>query len=385
MSERTADIVVIGGGLAGSMAALRLATAGREVVLLEKEHAAHDKVCGEFLSGEAVDYLRAGGIEPLDLGAQSISTLRVAVRDSLVERALPFPALSLSRRALDEALLSRATANGCAVVRGAHVQELTHCEGLWVAHSRGGERSRAPAAILACGKHDLSGYSRESSAHGDLVGFKQHWRLAPAQIEALRAAMELFLFRGGYGGLSLVEEDVANLCLVVKRDVLRVRGGWAGLIDAITGENRHLATRLSGAEPMSGRPLAIFPIPYGYLASSNDGLWRVGDQAAVIPSFTGDGMAIALHSGALAARMLLAGKHPNECQRELNAQLKRGIGLSLQISKAMTTSAGHALAPLALSVIPRSISWIAKSTRIPQRALAVGAMSQTGRRSDSLA
>ena len=51
---------MIGGGLAGSMVAMRLASAGREVVLLEKEREAHHKVCGEFLSREAIHYLAAG-------------------------------------------------------------------------------------------------------------------------------------------------------------------------------------------------------------------------------------------------------------------------------------------------------------------------------------
>ena len=49
------EILVAGGGLAGGAAALALAQAGREVLLLEREAAAKDKVCGEFLSVEACD------------------------------------------------------------------------------------------------------------------------------------------------------------------------------------------------------------------------------------------------------------------------------------------------------------------------------------------
>jgi len=46
----TAGVVVIGGGVAGSAAAIRLAQNGQDVLLLEKEPAAHDKVCGEFIA-----------------------------------------------------------------------------------------------------------------------------------------------------------------------------------------------------------------------------------------------------------------------------------------------------------------------------------------------
>ncbi len=69
-TRNSVENLVIGGGLAGSMAAMRLAAANREVLLLEKEREPHHKVCGEFLSAEAIHYLRQAGIEP------SISALK---------------------------------------------------------------------------------------------------------------------------------------------------------------------------------------------------------------------------------------------------------------------------------------------------------------------
>ena len=100
--------LVIGGGLAGSMLAIRLADAGRPVTLLEKERTAQHKVCGEFLSPEAVDYLHQVHIDPLRLGAQQIRGVRLSSRRTVAESPLPFTALSLSRFALDQALLARA-------------------------------------------------------------------------------------------------------------------------------------------------------------------------------------------------------------------------------------------------------------------------------------
>ena len=87
------DNLVIGGGLAGSMVTIRLASAGRSVTLLEKERSAHHKVCGEFLSPEAVEYLRQAGVEPLNLGAATIRFLRMSSRRTVVETILPFTAL----------------------------------------------------------------------------------------------------------------------------------------------------------------------------------------------------------------------------------------------------------------------------------------------------
>jgi menaquinone-9 beta-reductase len=89
----------------------------------------------------------------------------------------------------------------------------------------------------------------------------------------------------------------------------------------------------------------------------------------VIPSFTGDGMAIALHSGALAAQMCLDGRSADQHQRILRAQLGKGMFIATSLSRAMVASVGRELAPLALAVLPQAVGWIAKSTRIPHDAL----------------
>jgi flavin-dependent dehydrogenase len=364
-----AEHLVIGGGLAGSTVGIRLAAAGRAVTLLERERSAHHKVCGEFLSREAVAYLEQLGVDPIALGAQTICSVRLAVRNRVVETKLPFTALSLSRCVLDEALLRRAADVGCTVERGAFVEELVRQDGGWKAQLRGGESRAAATVFLASGKHDVRGLERGAGKHGDLVGFKLHWRLAAAQTEALRGSMDLFLFAGGYGGLSLVEDGVANFCFVVRQSVLRKAGGWDGLLAGIQKENTHVAERLSGATALWERPLAVSSIPYGYISAGGSGLWCVGDQAAVIPSFTGDGMSIALHSGALAAQMFLAGEDADGYQRRLDAHLRRSMRLATGLSRAMVSGAGRFVAPIGLSVFPGAMSWIARATRIPQRAL----------------
>jgi flavin-dependent dehydrogenase len=370
-SLRTTEHLIIGGGLAGSMLGLRLAAAGKEVTLLEKESGPHHKVCGEFLSREAVDYLRGAGIDPLALGAVPLRVVRLAVRSTLVEAELPFPALSLSRHVLDDSLLSRAEQAGCTIKRGAFVENLSSNSTGWEAHLRDRERWHARTVFLANGKHDLRGHDRENAAQGDLVGFKMHWRLAPDQTAALREAMELFLFTGGYGGLSLIEGEQANLCLVVKRSRLRKVGGWDSLFGSILAEVPHLARSLKGAEALWERPLAVSSIPYGYLAG-RAGLWCVGDQAAVIPSFTGDGMSIALHSASLGARMFLAGQTSDQYHFVLHRHLGRNMRLATTLSQLMVSGVGRALAPAALNLLPVSLRWIADATRIPSEELIVG-------------
>lgn len=359
------DNLVIGGGLSGSMVAIRLAAAGQQVTLLEKERAPHHKVCGEFLSGEGVAYLNQVGIDPLELGAATIRYLRLSAREAAVETTLPFTALSLSRTTLDEAMLARATASGCDVHRGATVEHLQAEDALWLARLRGGELVHARAVFLANGKHDLRGWERGPTRQNDLVGFKLYWQLSPTQTEELKEFIEIFLFSEGYGGLSLVENDVTNLCLVVRRSRLRELGGWKPLLASVLSENRHLRRRLDQATALWDRPLAISSIPYGHLAGQPCNLWCVGDQAAVIPSFTGDGMSIALHSAALAAEMYLAGNTPAQYNNRLRMQCSPGMRLATLLSRLMVTGLGRTLAPRALALCPNAMQWIAASTRIP--------------------
>jgi flavin-dependent dehydrogenase len=372
---RHVDHLVIGGGPAGSMVALRLAAAGRQVLLLEKESLPHHKVCGEFLSHEAVSYLHQVGVAPRNLGAAVIHHLRFTAGSKLIATPLPFQALSLSRLVLDEALLARAEAKGCQVLRGVAVESLTprgsdpH-DGDWLATLATGESLRASTVFLATGKHNLRGIVRAPAKQSDLIGFKLHWQLAPTQILALREHMDLYLFPGGYGGLSLVEDDVANLCLVVRRSTLRSRGGWPQLLASILRGNCHLRQLLEGGTALWPRPIAISPIPYGYLLGQPPrGLWCVGDQAAVIPSFTGDGISIALHSAALATHMFLCGASAADYNRSLRAQLTRSMALATWLSRAAVTGAGRRAALSVLPRLPNLLCWIAASTRIPQSSL----------------
>jgi flavin-dependent dehydrogenase len=55
-------------------------------------------------------------------------------------------------------------------------------------------------------------------------------------------------------------------------------------------------------------------VPYGFRHGGGGppGLYRVGDQAAVIPSFTGEGVALALHSGLAAAVAIIAGQDADQ-------------------------------------------------------------------------
>ena len=104
--------LIIGAGPAGCAAAITLARAGHQPDLIERTSGPTDKVCGDFLSADTIQRLRALGVDPAALGGAPIGRVRLIHGERVAEAALPFPALGLSRRVLDDALLRRAQEAG---------------------------------------------------------------------------------------------------------------------------------------------------------------------------------------------------------------------------------------------------------------------------------
>ncbi len=361
-------ILVAGGGPAGAAAACRLAQDGQDVLLLERTRAPQHKVCGEFISIEARRHLTATGLDPMQLGAQPIARVRLVRGGAITEAALPFAACSLTRRVLDEALLTHAAACGARVRRGAAVRAVQ----TGTLELEGGEVLHGSALLLATGKHDLRALRRKpGGSAADQVCFKSYFRLAAAPRRALAEHVEIMLFRDGYAGLQLVEGELANLCLLTTQARLRAAGGtWPGLLRDLTQESAHLRGRLAGATECLARPLAIARVPYGFLhhAATDDlpGVFRLGDQMAVIPSFTGDGMAMALHSAAQAAAAIRAG----ETAAQFHRRLRRDLTPQMRVAGALTSIGarpqGQALMLAATWLWPGLLRVIARRTRVPE-------------------
>jgi len=363
----------VGGGPAGAAAACLLAEAGRRVTLIERDLGPRDKICGEFLSHEAGGTLKRLGINPVALGASAIERVRLVGPAGIADAALGFRAAGLSRRVLDEALLVRAAGCGATLLRGVSAGEARQVGGRVALHTTAGERG-CDTLLLATGKRDLRGVRRRlRRPPAELVGFKTYFDLAPPQRAALDGHVEVILLRGGYAGLQLIEGGRANLCLMVPRARIP-ESGWNGLLDNLLTESPHLRHRLAGATALLKRPVSIFRVPYGFVhrdaGEALPGLFRLGDQMAVIPSFCGDGMAMALHTATAAATTVLAGGTAGTFHRRMARDLGGQVRLATVAQRIGQYAAGQA-AMLALARHwPGALTTMAARTRAPAQAIA---------------
>lgn len=371
------EVVIVGGGLAGGAAAAMLAHAGRRALLFEREAGSSHKICGEFLSAEAQRYLARIGLDLGALGGHVITQLRLVRGDSVAEATLPFRGLGLSRRVLDEALLEHAANCGADVRRGHDVRILKSAAGAHVDVDVDGIGRWNPGTLLlATGKHDVRGLRRVLVRPvEDLVGFKTYFRLDPTQSQALSGSVEVMVFAHGYAGLQLVEDGRANLCLLTDRAQFQQSGAtWDGLLRDLMRRNAHLRQRLQDATPLLDRPLAIYRVPYGFVhaprADDPPNVYRLGDQAAVIASFSGDGMAIALHSAALAVQSHVSARGALAYHQCLRADVAAQVARASALYRFGRSAPGQAMLIPIARTWPRGLQLAAAFTRVPAHAVA---------------
>lgn len=362
---RRAPPLIIGGGPAGAAAAILLARSGAAPLLVERSAGDRDVVCGGFLGGDALSALERLGVDLASLGARWVTTLRLTCGTRSAEFPLPFRAAGISRRTLDAALLDVAAEAGADVRCGVSVSGHDGVGGVRIA---GGGSLVADAVFLATGKHDLRGAARSAEAGADpAVGLRV--RLAPGQsvTDAVEGRIELYLFDRGYGGLILQDDGSLNLCLSVAASRLKAAGGDpALLLEELAREVPLLRERIAGSDA-AGAWQAVARVPYGWIGrDTTAGLFRLGDQAAVVPSLAGDGVAIALASARLAVDCYLNGgtAAAPRYQRRFAEMAARPVGRAVAARQLAEKPWAASIGIRLFSLFPFAARSIARMTRI---------------------
>ena len=366
MVDRTAEVLVIGGGLAGAATAAHLARAGRSVVVLERDAEPTHKVCGEFLGRAACQELEGLGVDLEALGARWIEHCTLFSGDRSAQAPLPFRAAGLSRRTLDPALRDHAAWAGADIRLGVRS---TAVRGGQVDLANG-ESLSANAIVIATGKHEVRGLTRRSvlKRKDAKIGIKEHLSLTPSAMADLGNSVELHFFEGGYAGLMPTGDGVANLSIAMDPAVWRARELTpATYRDWLQRYVPSLQDRLTGARSLFPKPLTVSAVPYGYrLWSAPDdepSLWRVGEQAIVTPSLTGEGMSLALGSARCLGECLLAGRSQTEYRQSLRRHFNRQILAARSFEALLEGSMTRGGIMRLLAVLPSALGVAARLTR----------------------
>lgn len=299
----TKQVVIVGGGLSGLVAAIHLARLGRRVTLFEKKVYPFHRVCGEYISNEVLPYLSSLGVDPFAWGAQRISDFELtSVNGKSAHMPLDLGGFGISRYKLDQALARYAATVGVEVIENAEVEQLAFRSGRFEIRTNRLELE-AQVVVAAHGKRSKLDYQLTRTfvtRRSPYVGVKYHIRYPQPD-----ARISLHNFKDGYCGISAVEDGIQNLCYLVHRDALRREGDIPRLEQHVLARNPFLSDIFRHAEFLFHRPEVINEITFERKEPVVSHVLMIGDAAGMITPLCGNGMAIGIHAAKLACESIL--------------------------------------------------------------------------------
>jgi flavin-dependent dehydrogenase len=305
------DVLIVGAGPAGTVAATVLARAGVRVRLLDRAAFPREKLCGDTINPGTLALLRR-----LNLAAEIVASGRpiegmivTGEGGAAVEGMYPRGqhGIALSRRQVDAILLRQSVSAGAAFDCGGVVREAIvdgdAVRGVVVSANGASHQLRAPVVIAADGRRSSLAFGLRLARHPLRP---KRWAIGAYFEDSESSSFgEMHIRRGRYIGVAPLGGGVSNVCVVLP---------WSGS-DCDFRDPPGLLRAAIAAEPMlrdrfSGRKVVRDPIMLGPLAvdvvrHDMNGLILAGDAAGFIDPMTGDGLRFAVRGGELAAAAAL--------------------------------------------------------------------------------
>ncbi|HLF20854.1 MAG TPA: FAD-dependent monooxygenase [Bacteroidota bacterium] len=321
MREEKPEILIVGGGPAGSACGIFLAQAGFRVTICERSTFPRDKICGECINPRnwkyfellgIVDQLRSLNLNRIDSFRVTNSSRSFVHGRTSASAATPF--FSIPRSLFDKILLDRARAAGADVFENVPVRDLFWQNG-WhiIVETAGSLRTlRADILIGADGRNSIvarkmshfhkrkvNGRSRTSIQSGR-VGVQWHMK----HQQAIGSSVEMFLFDSGYCGVVNLEGGLANVALVTVPEIAQLATrDFPAFLRKTVFSNRSARERLEFVHP-AGRVLTAAPINPASHRSSHPCAFLVGDARQTVEPFTGEGILFAFQDACSTARSI---------------------------------------------------------------------------------
>jgi flavin-dependent dehydrogenase len=354
------DAIVIGGGPAGSTAALLLARAGWSIAIVEKSSFPRRKVCGEFISATSMPLLQELGVLDSFLHRAGPEVQRVGLfaKDVTLSAPMPQPANTIARRGralgrehLDSLLLHSAQSAGVEVWQPWKASALRRAGRDTVCTIEADGESNelmAPLIIAAHGSWEHGSLPTQAAPPhrpADLLGFKAHFTNSDLPSDL----MPLLAFPGGYGGMVHTDGGRISLSCCIRRDTLQQSRSVLSHSRAAEAVLHHIQSSCAGVRDALKRAalddawLSAGPIQPGVRDRYADGVFRIGNCAGEAHPIVAEGISMAMQSAAMLCRLLIAGKaagdEPAEIGHRYAAEWDRVFAPRIRASSLFATLA----------------------------------------------
>ncbi|WP_316928082.1 NAD(P)/FAD-dependent oxidoreductase [Gillisia marina] len=284
MKKKT--IGIVGGGLAGLVAAIHLSRNNLTVTVFEKDTYPNHKVCGEYISLEIIPYLAQLDIHLSDLKPAAITKLHYSdASGKSVNTKLPLGALGISRYALDNFLYQKAIASGVKFIQ-ALVTDINYNQNEFELTTSNKETFQFQIVLGAYGKRSLL----DKKLDRDFIDQKSGWLAIKGHYKKEDFPDDVVMlhnFKGGYCGLSKTETGAINVCYLASYNSFKHHRDPISFKNKVLMQNPHLKSFFQNATPLFEKDLSIAQISFETKSSIQNHILMLGDAAGLIHPYPG--------------------------------------------------------------------------------------------------
>ena len=315
----TFDVIIVGGGLAGLTSAIHLSTRKKRVLLIEKNEYPKHKVCGEYISNEVLPYLNSLGINPINEGAKQITKVHISTtKSNLIKGELPLGGFGMSRYFLDDLLVKKALLNGVKILKDT-VDSIHFKKDSFTITTKSSGVFQSKITIGAFGKRS----SLDQKMKRKFIQKKSPYLAVKIHVKGVfpENLVALHNFKGGYCGVSKVEDNAINVCYITEYRSFKKHKNITDFQEQVVFKNKHLRKIFKESSPVFEKPLTISQVSFQTKNPVEDHIIMCGDTAGMIHPLCGNGMGMAISSAQLASIRIL---------QFLNGEIKTREGLEKQ-------------------------------------------------------